>query len=134
MHCYKFPDKETFRTLAKTEGLLTEDGDLILASHTHSIDEVGIITRGGTYDPETGEVITPAKVLDGWHVNFMGELLKAWDSYLVYPSTPSRVFAGAGCSETSELIYERARNELGQFIPDDPATPDINEAWALTTW
>lgn len=23
----------------------------------------------------------------------------------------------------------RARNELGQFVGDDPTTPDINEAW-----
>ena len=23
----------------------------------------------------------------------------------------------------------RARNELGQFVGDDPATPDVNEAW-----
>ena len=23
----------------------------------------------------------------------------------------------------------RARNELGQFVEDDPSTPDINEAW-----
>tara|TARA_R110000868_G_C10377791_1_gene719062 strand:- start:359 stop:460 length:102 start_codon:yes stop_codon:yes gene_type:complete len=23
----------------------------------------------------------------------------------------------------------RARDELGQFIADDPNTPDINEAW-----
>lgn len=25
---------------------------------------------------------------------------------------------------------ERARNELGQFVGDDPATPAVNEAWA----
>lgn len=24
---------------------------------------------------------------------------------------------------------ERARDELGQFLADDPATPDVNEAW-----
>lgn len=23
----------------------------------------------------------------------------------------------------------RARNELGQFVADDPATPDVDEAW-----
>ena len=23
----------------------------------------------------------------------------------------------------------RSRNELGQFVADDPATPDVNEAW-----
>jgi hypothetical protein len=25
---------------------------------------------------------------------------------------------------------QRARNASGQFIPDDPATPDVDEAWA----
>ena len=55
------------------EGLLTADGELITASHTFAIDEVGTITKGGEYDPETGEVITPPKVLRGWHVNYAGE-------------------------------------------------------------
>jgi hypothetical protein len=26
-------------------------------------------------------------------------------------------------------VIERARNTNGQFIPDDPATPDVDEAW-----
>ena len=26
-------------------------------------------------------------------------------------------------------VIERARNEKGHFIADDPATPDVNEAW-----
>lgn len=26
-------------------------------------------------------------------------------------------------------VIERARDELGQFISDDPSTPDVNEAW-----
>ena len=29
--------------------------------------------------------------------------------------------------EKEELV--RARNEEGHFIPDDPATSDVNEAW-----
>lgn len=24
---------------------------------------------------------------------------------------------------------ERARNEVGQFVADDPKTPEVNEAW-----
>jgi hypothetical protein len=28
-------------------------------------------------------------------------------------------------------IIERARDELGRFIPDDPTTPDVNEAWRV---
>jgi hypothetical protein len=28
-----------------------------------------------------------------------------------------------------EEVLVRARDEKGAFIPDDPATPDVNEAW-----
>jgi hypothetical protein len=27
-------------------------------------------------------------------------------------------------------VVERARDTNGQFIPDDPSTPDVDEAWA----
>ena len=30
----------------------------------------------------------------------------------------------------AEESTERARDGEGRFIPDDPATPDVNEAWA----
>jgi hypothetical protein len=26
-------------------------------------------------------------------------------------------------------VIERARDANGQFIPDDPSTPDVDEAW-----
>jgi hypothetical protein len=39
MHCYRFNSQKQFRTLADAEGLVTEDGELITASHTHSVDE-----------------------------------------------------------------------------------------------
>jgi hypothetical protein len=29
----------------------------------------------------------------------------------------------------AETVLIRARNVLGQFVEDDPSTPDINEAW-----
>jgi hypothetical protein len=29
----------------------------------------------------------------------------------------------------AETVLIRARNDLGQFVEDDPSTPDINEAW-----
>jgi hypothetical protein len=93
MNCYKFTTRAKFRSLAAAEGLLTEDDELITNSHTHAIDEVGIITKGGSYDPETGEVITPPTVLAGWHVNYIGEPPEAWGEFLVYPSHPNRVFA-----------------------------------------
>ena len=92
MHCYKFSTRAQFRTLAAAEGLLTADGELITASHTHAIDEIGIIYEGGTYDAE-GEVITPPTALDGWHVNYVGNLPDGWDEFAVYPANPVRVWA-----------------------------------------
>ena len=95
MYCYRFPDRDTFRTLAAAEGLITEDDELITASHTHSLDEVGTIYEGGTYDPETGEVITPPIALSGWHVNLIAaDAPEAWDQYLVVVNSPARIFLG----------------------------------------
>jgi len=93
MHCYKFPTRTHFRTLAAAEGLITEDGELITASHTFAIDEIGTIYKGGTYDAETGEVITPPIPRSGWHVNYAGEPPDGWEQYVVSPEQPVRVFA-----------------------------------------
>ena len=93
MHCFRFQSRTHFRTLAAAEGLITADDELITASHTHAIDEIGTITRGGTYDPETGEVITPPIPRSGWHVNYAGEPPEAWQQYLVTPQHPVRVWA-----------------------------------------
>ena len=35
--------------------------------------------------------------------------------------------------EPEELEMVRARNAEGHFIADDPATPDVNEAWIVKT-
>ena len=94
MYCYRFNSRNQFRTLAAAEGLLTEDDKLITASHTHAIDEIGTLYEGGTYDAE-GEVIEAPTLLDGWHVNYVGEPPEAWDKFQVNPATPSRIFAGA---------------------------------------
>jgi len=93
MHCYRFQSRAQFRTLAEAEGLITDEGELITASHSHAIDEVGTIAKGGEYDPETGEVITPPTVRSGWHVNYAGEPPDAWQQYLVTPQHPARVWA-----------------------------------------
>jgi len=95
MYCYRFPDRDTFRTLATAEGLITDDDELITASHTHILDEVGTIHEGGEYDPETGEVITPPTALSGWHVNLIAaDAPEAWDQFLVVVNSPARVFFG----------------------------------------
>ena len=92
MYCYRFNSRTQFRTLAAAEGLITEDDELITASHTFAIDEVGTIYEGGTYDAE-GEVITPPVALTGWHVNAAGIAPEAWEEFLVTPQNPKRVWA-----------------------------------------
>jgi hypothetical protein len=93
MYCFRFNSRNQFRTLAAAEGLITADNELITASHTHAIDEIGIITEGGTYDAE-GAVITPPVALAGWHVNYAGDPPEAWDAHLVVVNSASRIFFG----------------------------------------
>jgi hypothetical protein len=107
MNCYKFTTRAKFRSLAAAEGLLTEDDDLITDSHTHSIVEVGTIAKGGAYDPETGEVITPPTVLAGWHVNTTGDLApEAWDRYLVVVNHATHVFFGGPTQAPDTAVLE----------------------------
>ena len=89
----RFPDEATGTAALDVAGLLTEDGAPITASHSHALDVIGPISIGGTYDPETGDVITPPTLLPGWHVNYIGELPDGWDAYLVTPEKPVRVWA-----------------------------------------
>ena len=90
---FRFPDEATGMAALEAAGLLTEDGDPITASHTHALDVIGTIFRGGEYDPETGEVLVPPTLLDGWHCNYVGELPDGWEEYVVRPEQPVRVFA-----------------------------------------
>lgn len=96
-HYLRFPDELTGRAAIAAAGFTFTDEDdvpqIITASHAHALDVVGPIYRGGEYDPETGEVITPPDLLDGWHVNYIGELPDGWEEYLVEPQQPVRVFA-----------------------------------------
>ena len=105
MYCFRFNSRTQFRTLAAAEGLVTEDDELITNSHTHSLDEIGVIYEGGTYDAE-GEVITPPTALTGWHVNTLGIAPEAWDEFLVVVNSPSRIFFGGPTSapDTATLI------------------------------
>jgi hypothetical protein len=88
----RFTDADAW-TEAATEAGFIVDGTLAAFTHDRAIDVVGAITRGGEYDPETGDVIVAPETLDGWHVNFIGELPDGWDEFLVIPVAPYRVFA-----------------------------------------
>jgi hypothetical protein len=88
----RFPDESTWTAAATEAGFLIDD-TLTAYTHDRAIDVVGTITRGGEYDPETGDVIVAPEVLDGWHVNFAGELPDGWDEFVVEPVAPVRVFA-----------------------------------------
>ena len=105
MYCYRFNTRNQFHTLAAAEGLLTEDDELITNSHTHSLDEIGIIYEGGTYDAE-GEVITPPTALPGWHVNTLGIAPEAWDSHLIIVNSASRIFFGGPTQAPDEDTLE----------------------------
>jgi len=129
---FRFPDEATGMAALDAAGLLVTDEDgnqrPITASHHHALDIVATISKGGEWDPETGEVITPPTVIDGWHVNYLGPLPDGWEQYAVWPRNPARQWATA--SPPPGEGYVRARDEEGKFLPDDPATPDVNEAWA----
>ena len=91
-HYIRFPDEATGTAALETAGLLTEDGTPITASHSHALDVVGVITRGGEWD-EDGTVITPPETLPGWHVNYIGKLPEGWEEFVVEPAAPVRVWA-----------------------------------------
>ena len=92
----RFPDEATGMAALEAAGFTTTDEDgtttVLTASHTHAIDVVGAISIGCTYNPETGEVLTPPVLLDGWHINFIGELPDDWEQYVVTPKHPARIF------------------------------------------
>ena len=89
---FRFPDEATGMAALEAAGLLNEDGELITASHTHSLDVIGTITRGGEWD-DKGNVITQPETLDGWHLNYQGELPDGWEEFTVTPAAPVRVWA-----------------------------------------
>ena len=88
---FRFPDEATGMAALDAAGLVNEDGGYITASHTHALDVLGPISRGGEWDEE-GNVIVPPELLPGWHVNYRGEVPDEWLQYAVTPENPVRVF------------------------------------------
>ena len=82
----RFPDSETFQSLAPTD----DEGNITVPN----IDVIGTIYEGGEYDEE-GNVITPPVAIPGYHVNMLGEAPEAWQPYVIErPNHPHRIFAG----------------------------------------
>ena len=57
-----------------------------------TIDVIGFMYSGGTYDLE-GNELTPAIQLAGWHVNTI-PAVPEWDSCRVTPTSKRRIFLG----------------------------------------
>jgi hypothetical protein len=97
---FRFADENAWLTAARAAGFMTtvtdEEGNeteqLKAYTHTYAIDVVGSITRGGEWDEE-GNVITEPETLDGFHVNYVGELPEGWEAFEATPNSPYRVFA-----------------------------------------
>jgi hypothetical protein len=114
----RFPSEAAFRSAAFIAGFCNEpeqprndDGtlasddpatpeneawsyNLIAYTHDYAIDVVGTIYNDDmVIDEETDEITSPATPMDGWHVNYIGELPTGWDEFLVSPVTLYRVFA-----------------------------------------
>ena len=75
MNYLRFPDESAWTAAATEAGFIVDDA---LAAYTHdrAVDVVGGI-------PD----------VDGFHVNFIGDLPDGWDEFLVTPNNPYRVFA-----------------------------------------
>ena len=97
---FRFADENAWLTAARAAGFMTtvtdEEGNeteqLKAYTHDYALDVIGSITVGGEWDEE-GNVITEPTVLDGWHVNYRGEVPDEWLQYAVSPEQPVRVWA-----------------------------------------
>jgi hypothetical protein len=94
----RFASEEEALAEFDSAGYISTDGysTVITASVDHALDVVGVIYNDdAVYDPETGEVVTPATPMDGWHVNLKAAALPdGWAPHVVVPAPPHRVFAG----------------------------------------
>ena len=102
---FRFTDEAAWLTAAKAAGFVSnfpvydDEGNetgteekVVQYAHNYAIDVIGAITVGGEWDEDGNEVVSPT-TLDGWHVNYRGELPEGWEAFEVTPSQPYRVFA-----------------------------------------
>ena len=97
---FRFADEASWLNAARTAGFMVTaiDGEgneleqLQAYTHEHAIDVVGIITVGGEWDEDGTETVAPT-TLDGFHINYVGDLPDGWEAFEVTPDNPYRVFA-----------------------------------------
>jgi len=96
-HCLRWPNEVEGVAAIRQAGFtyLSEDGSeqIQCSGSFHALDVIGPIWRGGSWDPETGGQLEAPVLLQGWHVNFIGDLPEAWEPYVLTPLNPVRVFA-----------------------------------------
>lgn len=100
---------------------------------------IAVICLERTNDPDAnnhtgydywGVYAEDGKLIDAWEAKNVDVLEPIEYSELPDPVTlyPEPFYSiTSGNSDTT--YYVRARDESGRFIADDPATPDVNEAW-----
>lgn len=97
---FRFDDEAAWVEAAKAGGFYvtvtdengTETEQLQAYTHAHAIDVIGNITVGGEWDEDGTETVAPT-TLDGFHVNYLGDLPTGWEAFAVTPENPYRVFA-----------------------------------------
>lgn len=90
-HYLKFPDEATAQVVLAE---YYKDGQWQQASHAHALDVVGTIYKptGEKIETEIG-LFDAMGPIDGFHINFIGELPETAADYVVTPAAPVRVFA-----------------------------------------
>jgi len=94
-HYLRFTDEAEF--LFEFDAYIDDEHGLVTSSVGYDFDVIGIIykpTDEVQVDDEGYEYPIMAPV-DGWHVNWLGELPESLQAYaLEEPNNPARVFAG----------------------------------------
>lgn len=95
---FRFTDETAWVTAAKSASFYvtnaeTETEELQAYTTDRAIDVIGTLYNDdGVYDEE-GEEVTAPTPMDGWHVNYLGDLPDGWETYEVKPEPPKRIFA-----------------------------------------
>ena len=95
---FRFTDEAAWVTAAKAAGFYvtnaeTETEDLLAYTADRAIDVIGTLYNDDAVYDEEGEEVTAPTPMDGWHVNYLGDLPEGWETYEVYPEPPKRIFA-----------------------------------------